>query len=217
MAIDYSSANSIMPSSDTGYHKPSTFLVPDNYIYISHLDEGLKFWRLPCTPDTIQDQMGSNFTSTNVLARSAPVYTYNNSGPRTVNIRLKFHRDMMDDYNLGVSNSPLADNEDYTENLIHALQAIALPAYNLNNAFVSPPLVAVRLANEIFIKGIVTGGVSVDYSLPILSNNKYAQIEVGFNVSEIDPYSAIEVYANGSFRGMTKTLRHGMGLEEKSV
>ena len=209
--------NTTKLSKATSYKAPTTFLVPDNYIYISHLDEDFRFWRLPCTPDSIQDSMQSTFTSTSALARSAPVYTYNNSGPRSVTINLKFHRDMMDDYNIGASNSVLADGEDYTENLIHALQSIALPAYNLNNAFVSPPMVAVRLANEVFIKGIVNGGINTTYALPILSNNKYAQVEIGFTVYEIDPYSAAEVYRNGSFRGMTNTLRQNMGIDTKTI
>ena len=97
-------------------------LLPDNYLYISHLDEGLKFWRLPCTPETISDSMSSNFTPTHALGRSAPVFTYSNSGPRTVQVSLHLHRDMMDALNAGTSNTDLKYGEDYIDNLIKALQ-----------------------------------------------------------------------------------------------
>ena len=51
--------------------------------------------------------MGSTFGETSALGRSAPVFTYSKSGPRTVQVELKFHRDMMDDINYGVSNADL--------------------------------------------------------------------------------------------------------------
>ena len=187
-------------------------LLPDNYLYISHLDEGLKFWRLPCTPETISDSMSSNFTPTHALGRSAPVFTYSNSGPRTVQVSLHLHRDMMDALNAGTSNTDLKYGEDYIDNLIKALQSIALPKYNVSNKAVEPPLVALRLSNEVFIKGVVTGAIGIEYKLPILSNGKYAQVSLQLTISEVDPYDATTVYQNGSFRGVVKTLKSGMGM-----
>ena len=89
--------------------------------------------------------MGSTFGETTALGRSAPVYTYGRSGPRTVQIEIKLHRDMMDDVNYGVSNVDLQNGEDYIDSLIRALQAIAVPKYNASNKAVEPPLVALRL------------------------------------------------------------------------
>ena len=66
-------------------------LLPDNYLYISHLDEKLKFWRLPCTPETISDSMASTFNETSALGRSAPVFTYSKSGPRSVQVGLNIY------------------------------------------------------------------------------------------------------------------------------
>lgn len=189
-------------------------LLPENYLYISHLDEDFKFWQLPCTPETITDSMESTFNQTTALGRSAPVFTYSKSGPRTVNIALKFHRDMMDALNVGVSNSELKLGEDYVDNLIKALQAISVPKYNLSNKAVEPPLVALRLSNEVFIKGVVTSAIGLEYKLPILSNGKYAQVSLSFSVSEVDPYDASTVFANGSFRGVVKTLKKGMNIED---
>lgn len=180
--------------------------LPYNYLYISHLDEGLKFWQLPCEPDTVSDTMTSTFTPNSALGRSAPVYTYSNSGPRTVQVQLTLRRDALDDINIGWSNSELIPGEDYLENLIRALQAIALPRYNLTNKAIEPPLLALRLGQDIFIKGVLNGNIGLEYQLPLLANGKRAQVTLSLSINEVDPYDACEVYKNGGFRGMTKTL-----------
>lgn len=187
-----------------------------SYIYISHLDvnsEDEKFLWLPTEPDSIQDSMTSTFGTTTALSRSAPIYTYSNSGPRSVQITLTLHRDMMDDANIGKSNITPEDGDDYVETLIKCLQAIALPRYNLNNKYVEPPLIGIRLANQIFIKGVVNGGVSVTYNKPLFANGKYAKVSISFNIYETDPYDSTTVQKNGSFRGLTKTLKDGFKLE----
>lgn len=184
-------------------------ILPDCYLYISHLDEGFQYWQLPGYPDEVTDQMNSNFTQTTALGRSAPVYTFSNAGPRTIQISLNFHRDMFEEM---PSNVAPRDGEDKAESFIHALQAIAVPKYNLSNKAIEPPLVAVRLGREVFIKGVVTSGISITYKKPILSDEKYAGISISFTVSEVDPYDATTVYQNGSFRGLTATLRQGMNF-----
>ncbi len=187
--------------------------LPDNYIYISHLDEDSRFWRLPCSPETITDSMPSNFQSTHALGRSAPVWTYSNSGPRTVQVQLHLHRDMMDEVNIGVSSAVLGYGDDYVDNLIRALQSISVPRYNLSNKSVEPPLVALRLSNEVFIRGIVNGDIGLTYALPLRSDGKYAQVTLSITVTEVDPYDATTVYTNGSFRGLVNTLRtEGLGF-----
>lgn len=187
----------------------------DNYIYISHLDNDYKFWRIPVTPEEISESMESNFNSTTALGRSAPVFTYSHSGPRSMSITINLHRDMMDDINQGWSNAKLGYGEDYVDNLIRAIQAISVPRYNLSNKAVEPPLIAIRLSNEIFIKGVVSGSVGVTHKLPILSNNKYAQVSLNFSINEVDPYDATTVFKNGSFRGVVATMKDRMGLNSK--
>jgi hypothetical protein len=184
-------------------------ILPDCYLYISHLDEGYQYWQLPGYPENVTDHMNSNFAENSALGRSAPVFTFSNSGPRTINIKLTFHRDMFEDM---PSNVVPREGEDKAESFIHAIQAIAVPKYNLSNKAIEPPLVAIRLGREVFIKGIVSGGVTVTYGKPILSNEKYAIIDVNFTVSEVDPYDATTVFKNGSFRGLTATLRTGMNF-----
>lgn len=182
-------------------------ILPDCYLYISHLDEEYQYWQLPGYPDEVSDQMGSTFTPTTALGRSAPVYTFSSAGPRTVQISLNFHRDMFEEM---PSNVPVLPGEDKAEGFIHALQAIAVPKYNLSNKAIEPPLVAIRLGREVFIKGVVTSSISVTYKKPILVNEKYANMSISFTVSEVDPYDATTVFQNGSFRGYVQTMRSGM-------
>ena len=184
-------------------------VLPDCYLYISHLDEDCQFWQLPGYPDEVTDTMNSTFSDTSALGRSAPVYTYSSSGPRSIQISLDFHRDMFDEMPTNVKNRPGDDN---AESFIHALQAIALPKYTLTSKAIEPPLVAIRLGREVFIKGVVSGGVSVTYGKPILVNEKYATVKVSFTVYEVDPYDSETVFRNGSFRGMTAMLRQGMNF-----
>lgn len=195
-------------------NKAFATVLEDNYIYISHLDEKFQFWKLPTWPDTVTDTMQSNFQATTALGRTAPVYTFSNAGPRTVQISIPLHRDIMDEVNIGVSNVLLGEGEDYIDNLLKALQSIAVPKYNLQNKAVEPPLVAIRLSNEIFIKGVVTSGIGLTYSKPILSNGKYARVDLNITVSEVDPYDATSVFKNGGFRGVVQSLKKGMNLED---
>jgi hypothetical protein len=188
-------------------------ILPDCYLYISHLDEEYQYWMLPGYPEEITDNMNSTFGETTALGRSAPVYTYSSSGPRSIQIGLEFHRDMFEDINQHSGVPRKFDNgDDLADSFIKAIQAIAVPKYNLSNKAIEPPLIAIRLGNEVFIKGIVSGGVHVTYKKPILSNEKYAIINIGFTISEVDPYDATTVFKNGSFRGLTQTLRKGMNF-----
>ena len=176
-----------------------------NYIYLYHTD---KFIIIPEYPESITDNMTSTFNQTTALSRSAPVFTYANSGPRSVTFSLELHRDMVNDLNITAGNTNLKSNvvsqtDDYVDILIKELQSIALPRYNVNNRAVIPPRVAVRFGNELFISGVVTSTITCTYGKPILSNGKYAKVSIGFTISEYDPYDATLVSQLGSFRGIT--------------
>lgn len=181
--------------------------VIDNYIYLYHTDEWLL---LPSYPDQVSDKMSSTFSATNSLSRTAPIYTYSHSGPRSVQISLDLHRDMLYDVNLGVSNFKVDVGSDYVDTLIRKIQSIAVPRFNSEAMQVVPPMVAVRLGNEIFVKGVVNGGVSCEFKKPILDNGKYAQVSITFDVSEIDPYDAESIGRLGSFRGITSQFKDGI-------
>lgn len=185
----------------------------DCYLYISHLDENVQFWKLPVWPDELSDTMSSTFQSTNVLGRTAPVYTFSNAGPRTVQINIPLHRDIMEQINLDWCNAELHEGEDYVDALIRALRAIALPKYNVENKLIEPPMLAARIGNDIFIKGVLQDSIGISYGKPILANGKYATVDVSITIAEVDPYDATQVYNEGGFRHTIRTLKWPDGFK----
>ena len=174
----------------------------DNYIYLYHLDQLII---IPTYPEELSDAINTNFSGSPAIASSAPVQSFSNAGPRTLTVQLDLHRDMLYDVNKTnlTYNAVGIDEEDYMDILIKGLQSAALPRYQDTAKMVDPPVVAVRFGNEVFCKGVLQGGVSVSYSGPILTNNKYAMAKVSFTVTETDPYDATAVLATGGFRGLS--------------
>lgn len=189
----------------------SIFAPKDNYIYMYHTKT---FMVLPVYPNDISDSISANFTSSTPLLRSAPIYAYSSSGPRTVKFNFTLHRDLMNVVNENTSNIPLGTEPiDYVDTMVKQLQAIAIPRYDASSKMVDPPMVAVRIGDEIFVKGVVVGGISLNYMLPLMEINgqrKYSQIEVGFTVSEVDPYDALTIMQKGSFRGPSQDLERNV-------
>ena len=182
----------------------------DNYIYLYHTNTVIV---LPTYPETVTDSMSANFSTTTPLGRSAPIYSYSSSGPRTVGFSLNLHRDMMNAINYQSSNANIDIGDDYVDTMIKQLQAAVVPKYSATERMVNPPIVAVRLGDDIFCKGVVTGALQITYGLPIIEingKNKYAQCTVSFSVSEIQPYGADEIMRDGSFRGVSTTLERNI-------
>lgn len=188
----------------------------DNYIYLYHVpgdnrDQGVgTFVVIPTYPESYTDQLQSTFSTQSILARSAPIFSYSNSGPRSISINLSLHRDMMQQLNYGVSNLEVQLGDDYVDTLINKLQAIALPKYDYGDKMINPPMVAIRFGNEFFIKGVVQGGINITGKLPLLQNGKYAQVGISFNVLEVDPYDAETVINQGQMRGLSRTLERNL-------
>lgn len=187
------------------------FNMIDNYIYLYHTKTLIA---IPTYPETIADRVITTFASATPLARSAPIFSFSNAGPRSFQVSLSLHRDMMNEVNISASRLKLDNlaDEDYVDILVKQLYAIALPRYGATEKKVDPPLVAVRFGSEIFCKGIVNDGITVEYTGPILgygnngSEDKYAQVNVSFTVTEIDPYDADSIMTSGGFRGISKSL-----------
>ena len=181
------------------------FTMIDNYIYLYHTDTLIA---IPTYPETVGDSMSVRFNSADLLSRSAPIFSYSNSGPRTLSISLSLHRDMMNSVNTSMSNLNLPDinKVDYIDTLIKQLQAAALPRYAAAEKMVNPPVIAVRFGDDIFCKGVVQNGVTTTYSGPILRTDKYAVVNIEFQIVEIDPYDADSVMSLGHKRGITQDL-----------
>lgn len=185
----------------------SKFNMIDNYIYLYHVNQ---FIVIPTFPDSLTDSLSVNFNKSTPMSRSAPIYSYSDSGPRSLQVNLDLHRDMMTEINYGVSNAKVAIGDDYVDTLVKQIQAAALPNYGASQKLVDPPMVAVRFGSEVFIKGVVIDGVSVTYQLPILETNKFGHVSVSFTVEEVDPYDAKTVMQTGSFRGIDTTLERNI-------
>ena len=188
-----------------------TFRMIDNYIYLYHTKTLVV---IPTYPEQLQDSMEVEFSSAHPLSRSAPIFSYVKSGPRSVQVSLSLHRDMLNEINIAESKLNVKElaEADYVDVLINNLQSMALPRYAAAEKMVDPPLIAVRFGNQLFIKGVVIGSVSVTYSGPILSTDKYALADISFNVSEVDPYDAIGVAKLGSLRGLSTDLERSWGI-----
>lgn len=181
------------------------FSMIDNYVYLYHTDTLIA---IPTYPESIADSTSVQFSQTTPLSRSAPIYSYVNSGPRGFSVSLMLHRDMMNDINIASSNLKIdnLDDEDYVDIMVKQLQGAVLPRYAAAEKMVNPPIVAVRFGNDIFCKGVLTGGITTTYSGPILRTNKYACINVDFTIQEIDPYDADTAMLLGHYRGLNTTL-----------
>lgn len=186
----------------------------DNFIYLYHTNEVIV---IPTFADSITDSLHANFSQETPLTRSAPIYSYQNSGPRSLQVMFDLHRELMYEVNYKVSNIKPDAGDDYVDYMIKAVQAAALPEYSMALKMVNPPVIALKLGNDIFIKGVVTGDVGVTYGYPIIpgrkpdgsideSQSKYASVKIGFGINEVDPYQASDVMREGSFRGVPKTL-----------
>lgn len=176
---------------------------PECYIYFYHTNTYIV---LPTYPDQISDSQVVSFQSSTPIGRSAPLYSYSNSGPRTIQFTFDLHRDMMWQLNYTNESTQASVDDDYVDIMARQIQGAALPEYSLSDKMISPPIIAVKIGNEIFIKGVVTGSVGVSYKPPILRSNKYASIVISFSVSEVIPYSASMAMELGSFRNMDYTL-----------
>lgn len=186
----------------------------DNYLYLFHTDEIIV---IPSFADSITDSIQASFSTETPLSRSAPIYSYQNSGPRSIQVEFNLQRDVMREINYKVSNVKPDAGDDYVDYMIKAVQASALPEYDMALKMVNPPMVALKLGSDIFIKGVISGQVGVTYSYPIIpgvkadgsrdnSKSRYSSVRIGFGVNEVDPYQASDVMRDGSFRGLPKTL-----------
>lgn len=108
--------------------------------------------------------------------------------------------------NVDLQKTSMNITDDYVDVLIKQLQAASVPKYSAAQKMVDPPIVAIRFGNDIFCKGVIPGGITLTYNLPILKNNKYASVDVSFNIQEMDPFGAEEIMQQGSFRGINRTL-----------
>lgn len=184
--------------------KYKTRILPeiDNYIYLYHTNTLLM---LPGYPTTLTDNSSIQYSTDFPLGRSAPTYSYSYSGPRSIQITLDMHREYMNQINYSNPHY-LEVGDDYVDLLVKEIQAACIPNYGASEKLVDPPIVALKIGDEIYIKGVISGTIGVTYGLPILNyhgKDKYAQVSIGFTVSETTPYDAETILQIGSFRAVS--------------
>ena len=187
-----------------------------NFIYLYHTDTLLM---LPAYPENITDTTSAQFNQDTPLGRTAPIYSYSNSGPRSLQVSLNMHREYMNQINYENSWGYPDDGDDYVDLLIKQIQAAVLPVYAASEKLIDPPIVAMRLGDDIFIKGVITGGVGVSYGLPIIDyhgKDKFAQVGISFSISEINPYDAEMAMQVGSYRSVSDSQLN-TSLERASI
>ena len=173
----------------------------ENYIYLYHLNQ---YIILPDYPEELNDQQAPKWSANSPLLSTAPIQSYSGNNERKLSVKTTWHRDMMNDinatnYSTIIPSIGFSSDEDYVDKAIKQLMAAQLPVYNQSQMMVRPPVVALRLGNEIYIKGVLTN-CGVTYHKPILRNGKYATIDVAIEVIETEPYDAEMILDYGSFR-----------------
>ena len=163
----------------------------DNYIIVHHLDD--RVYQIPMYPEEVSDTMSTRYVQTEILARSAPLQSWSNAGPRTLGFSLKVHRDL-DDY---------VTAEHGINDLINDYQAFSLPNYS-SPMLVIPPKITVSLGPSLRITGIPSN-ISYTNRLPIGENGEYMSGEFIFEIKELEPYDAESVASSyHNARGLTK-------------
>lgn len=135
---------------------------------------------LPTLPVSVSESIAANTNEQAIVARSAPIISYVNTGARVVSFTIP----LADDY------MPLNEKgERYTlHTYIDALKSLEYPAYNKNE--VVAPQVVVQVAN-IKLKGICTS-VSINWNGPLSdavykgsSTGTYTRADVALQFKEV--------------------------------
>ena len=154
----------------------------------------------PCFPDSFTDTRSVSVSSQNPIGRSEPFQIYQNSGPRTVSVSFRMHREM--------------NHFTPIEDIVKAVQSCTYPISGSRLAGGYAPLIIPRVRLVIGghepITGIIASDVSVTWSetlsKPKDTNTawKYNVVELGFTVTECtgNPKTSYQVYSNTRFWGV---------------
>ena len=150
--------------------------------------DGTEYY-FPCYPEKFTDTRQANYTSQNPLGRSEPFQIYQNSGPRTVSVSFRMHREMLND-------DILASKQNHIDILVCAIQSATYPmAYGSH----IPPRVQLVLGDSCSITGVIEGSVSAEWgetivesylddsrlSDPRLGEERYQVVDLSFSVTEV--------------------------------
>ncbi len=151
------------------------------------LVEGVGIAYFPCYPDSYSDSHNVSFSQQTVLGRSEPFQVYQNSGPRSVSVSFKMHREM-------THTTPIGD-------IVGIVQAACYPT---NNDTTIAPRCTLVIGDNCKITGVI-GNVSTNWSDTILNRSPggafasvsgiYSMVDLSFSITECtgSPKIAAEV------------------------
>lgn len=132
---------------------------------------------LPTIPESISESISLNTFDQAIVARSAPIVSYGNTGARQVSFTFAIADDYMPTRGEGGTQYTIVE-------YIDALKSLEYPTYNTNEVVV--PQCVLRIGN-IKLKGIVTS-VSVSWKGPlsnVLMGGCYSRADISLQFKEI--------------------------------
>ena len=130
----------------------------------------------PCYPDSYSDSHNVSFSQQTVLGRSEPFQIYQNTGPRSVSVSFKMHREMTHTNSIG--------------EIVGVVQAACYPT---NNDRTIAPRCTLVIGDNCKITGVI-GNVSTNWSDTILNrvsgggfaatSGIYSTVDLSFSITE---------------------------------
>lgn len=145
----------------------------DCFIVVSaNKDKDPVYARLPCYPDQISESQTSNWATTQILSRSAPISAYNDTNYRSISVSFKIHRELGITMGLG---------ENCLEQVEKVLRRSLYPSYAGKIAIAAPKTTLVLGAFK--AKGYITS-VGFTWSGPIV-DHKYQVADISIQMTDI--------------------------------
>lgn len=135
-------------------------------IYHANKKSPTHTFKIPCYPDSIQDQQSANWADQTIVGRFAPISSYAGLNYRSVNYSFILHRDMM-------------PGSTTIEEIIRGIRATQYPIYK---GGVIPPTIFIS-CGDFRIRGI-TRSYNYTWEKPII-NKKYQVCTISLTVDEV--------------------------------
>ena len=120
------------------------------------------------SPQGLSESISANYNEQTIVARSAPMITYTDTGARGVNFNLKVHEDIL----------PKGYNID---SYVNAFKALVYPEYNNGN--VTPPSVKLMVGTSVNVIG-VPKSVNISWDTIIFRDNRIPMASIDVSITE---------------------------------
>ncbi len=143
-------------------------------------------------PDQINDENAANYSSTNIIGRSAPLQGYQDSGPRTFSIELKFHASLQE---AEVDHFHNSYGYDAVKARIDWLRSLTYPDYS--ETYAKPPHRVLFVIGTLIKSICIVDSINVTYRSPWNDNLLPMVAELTLPLKEVAsvPWGVTEVRA----------------------